>query len=147
MITPATSDHIKALVRLENALFPEDHFPLSRGSFSYHIKKNDLFVYMHQHELVAYVLWLKRKKYYRLYSLGVSPHVRGRGIAQELLEYTFEHLKASSYSLEVKTTNQSAIALYEKFGFRKQKILKGYYPDNSNGYLMRKQNNDETQKL
>jgi len=147
MITLATPDHIKALVRLESELFPIDHFPLSRGSFYYHIKKNDLFVYMHQNELFAYVLWLKRKKYYRLYSLGVSPHVRGMGVAKELLEYSFEHLKASSYTLEVKTTNFSAIALYEKFGFTKQKILKGYYPNNGDGYLMRKQDNNETQKL
>lgn len=147
MITPATPDHINALVGLENELFPKDHFPLSKGSFYYHIKRNDLFVYMHHNELVAYILWLKRKKYYRLYSLGVSPYARGIGIAQKLLGYSFEHLKASSYTLEVKTTNQSAIALYEKFGFRKQKVLKGYYPDNGDGYLMRKQNNDETQKL
>jgi len=147
MITSATPDHMNALVGLENALFPKDHFPLSRGSFYYHIKRNDLFVYMHDNELVAYILWLKRKKYYRLYSLGVSPHVRGMGVAKELLKYSFEHLKASGYTLEVKTTNQSAISLYGKFGFTRQKILKGYYPNNVDGYLMRKQDNDETQKL
>jgi len=147
MITLATTDHINALVTLENALFSKDDFPLSKGSFYYHIKRNNLFVYMHNNELVAYVLWLKRKKYYRLYSLGVSSYVRGTGVAQELLGYSFEHLKSSLYTLEVKMTNQSAIALYEKFGFTKQKVLKSYYPNNCDGYLMRKQNNDETQKL
>ncbi len=147
MITLATTDHMNTLVRLENELFPKDHFPLSRGSFYYHIKRNDLFVYIHHNELVAYVLWLKRKKYYRLYSLGVSSSARGMGVAQELLEYSFKHLKAADYTLEVKTTNQNAIALYEKFGFRKQKVLKGYYPNHVDGYLMRKQNNNETQQL
>jgi ribosomal-protein-alanine N-acetyltransferase len=76
--------------------------------------------------------------------LGVSRHLRGTGVAQELMLYSFNHLKASIYTLEVKTTNQSAISLYEKFGFTKEKILKSYYPNNYDGYLMRKQNNDET---
>ncbi len=138
MITRATLDHLSALVALENSLFPKDDFPLSRGSFSYHIKKNDLFVFMHGGEVAGYILWLKRKTYYRLYSLGVSRQFRGRGVAQALLAYSFELLKAHSYTLEVKTTNQSAISLYEKFGFTKQKILKGYYPNNRDGYLMRK---------
>lgn len=147
MITHATPNHLKALVRLENELFSKDDFPLSRGSFSYHIKKNDLFVFMYDEEVAGYILWLKRKKYYRLYSLGVSVQCRGRGVAQELLSYSFTRLNVQSYTLEVKTTNLSAISLYEKFGFAKQKILKGYYPNNRDGYLMRRQDSDETQKL
>ncbi|MCW8821313.1 MAG: GNAT family N-acetyltransferase [Sulfurovum sp.] len=123
---------------MENKLFSKDDFPLSKGSFYYHIKRNDLFVYMHDNELAAYVLWLKRKKYYRLYSLGVSTHLRGTGVAEELLEYSFNRLQVSIYTLEVKTTNSSAITLYEKFGFRKQKVLKSYYPNNYDGYFMRK---------
>lgn len=147
MILRATLDHLNVLAALENRLFAKDDFPLSRGSFSYHIKRNDLFVFMHEGEVAGYILWLKRKRYYRLYSLGVSNQFRGTGVAQELIGYSFDHLKASVYTLEVKTTNQSAITLYEKFGFRKQKILKGYYPNDHDGYLMRKQHNDETQKL
>jgi ribosomal-protein-alanine N-acetyltransferase len=147
MIIRATTEHLKALVALENTLFSKDDFPMSRGSFYYHIKRNHLFVYMHDNTLAAYVLWLKRKKYYRLYSLGVSVHFRGTGVAQELLGYSFKHLKVSIYTLEVKMTNHSAITLYEKFGFTKQKILKSYYPNNYDGYLMRKQNNDEIKEL
>ena len=147
MITRATLDHLSALVALEKSLFPKDDFPLSRGSFSYHIRKNDLFVFMNEGEVAGYILWLKRKTYYRLYSLGVSKQFRGKGIAKELLSYSFERLKSPSYTLEVKTTNESAISLYEKFGFTKQKILKGFYPNNRDGYLMRRQENDETQKL
>ncbi|MDM5263595.1 GNAT family N-acetyltransferase [Sulfurovum sp. XTW-4] len=143
----ATREHLNALVALENSLFPKDDFPLSRGSFSYHIKKNDLFVFMHEGEVAGYILWLKRKTYYRLYSLGVSAQCWGRGVAQMLLAYSFGLLKSPSYTLEVKTTNQRAISLYEKFGFTKQKILKNYYPNNRDGYLMRKQENDEIKKL
>lgn len=147
MILRATLDHLNALAALENRLFSKDDFPLSRGSFSYHIKRNDLFVFMHEGEVAGYILWLKRKTYYRLYSLGVSAQCRGTGVAQALLSYSFEHLKAPYYTLEVKTTNQSAILLYEKCGFTKQKILQSYYPNNYDGYLMRRKGNDETKKL
>lgn len=147
MILRATLDHLNALAVLENRLFSRDDFPLSRGSFSYHIKRNDLFVFMHEGEVAGYILWLKRKTYYRLYSLGVSAQCRGTGVAQALLAHSFEHLKAPYYTLEVKTANQSAISLYEKSGFTKQKILKHYYPNDHDGYLMRKRHNDETQKL
>ncbi len=147
MILRATLEHLNALAALENELFSRDDFSLSRGSFSYHIKRNDLFVFMHEEEVVGYILWLKRKTYYRLYSLGVSKQFRGIGVAQALLAHSFELLKAFYYTLEVKTTNQSAISLYEKFDFTKQKVLKSYYPNKRDGYLMRKQNNDETQKL
>ena len=126
MIIRATLDHLNVLVTLENELFSKDDFPLSRGSFFYHINKNDLFVFMHEGEVAGYILWLKRKTYYRLYSLGVSRQFRGTGVAQALLTYALKLLKAPYYTLEVKTTNHSAITLYEKFGFTKQKILKSY---------------------
>lgn len=143
MIVRATSDHLNALVALENTLFSKDDFPLSRGSFSYHIKKNDLFVFMQDGQVTGYILWLKRKAYYRLYSLGVSEQCRGTGVAKALLMYSFKHVKAPYYSLEVKTTNQNAITLYEEFGFTKQKILADYYPKHHDGYLMKKPNKKE----
>lgn len=147
MIIRATKEHINALVALENRLFSKDDFRLSRGSFYYHIKKNDLYVFERDAEVAGYILWLKRKRSYRLYSLGVLDHFRGRGIAQELLHYSFDHIQTQYYTLEVKKTNFGAISLYEKFGFTKQNILKGYYPNHLDGYLMRKQNHNETQEL
>jgi len=143
MIFQAKLEHAKALFALENELFSENDFPMSRGSFYYHIKRNTLFVYAHEHKTVGYILWLKRKTYYRLYSLGVAKEFRSLGIAEALLAYSFSHLKASAYTLEVKTTNNSAIKLYEKHGFTKQKTLIKYYPDHLDGYFMKKQNSHE----
>jgi ribosomal-protein-alanine N-acetyltransferase len=147
MIIRATQDHLNALTELEKRLFSKDDFPLSRGSFYYHIKKNELYVFLDEGEVAGYILWLKRKAYYRLYSLGVSSQFRGKGVAQALFRYSFDHIQTYYYSLEVKTTNHSAISLYEKFGFTKRKTLKSYYPNKCDGYLMRKEKSDETQKL
>ncbi len=139
MIIQATSEHLKSLFVLENELFSANDFPISRGSFYYHIKHNTLYIYIHEHKIVGYILWLKRKKYYRLYSLGVAKEFRSLGVAGALLEHSFKHLNAPVYTLEVKTTNSSAIGLYEKYGFTKQKILTKYYPGQIDGYFMKKQ--------
>ena len=139
MITQAKIEHAKALLLLEDQLFTQDDFPMSIGSFYYHIKRNKLFIYMHYNKIIGYVLWLKRQKYYRLYSLGVSKEFRGSGVAQKLLSYSFEHLKTPAFSLEVKTTNTNAIKLYEKNGFKIQKRLISYYPNHCDGYLMKRQ--------
>ncbi|MBU1667655.1 GNAT family N-acetyltransferase [bacterium] len=136
MITQAHISDVSALITLENELFSADNFPLSRSSFYYHVKKNPLFIYREAGQIVGYLLWLKRKNRYRLYSLGVSKKCRGLGIAQALLTYSFERLKASSYTLEVKTINSSAIRLYKKNGFKEQKLLVNYYPNHCDGYLM-----------
>ena len=66
MITQAKTEHAKALLTLENQLFSQNDFPMSIGSFYYHIKRNKLFIYMQENKVIAYVLWLKRQKYYRL---------------------------------------------------------------------------------
>ena len=136
MITQAKTEHAKALLTLENQLFSQNDFPMSIGSFYYHIKRNNLFIYMQENKVIAYVLWLKRQKYYRLYSLGVSNEFRSSGVAQALLTYSFTHLKTPAFTLEVKKTNTNAIKLYEKNGFKIKKLLNGYYPKHCDGYLM-----------
>ncbi len=138
MITQAKTEHAKALWTLENEIFTKDDFPMSIGSFYYHIKRNKLFIYMQDNKIIGYVLWLKRQKYYRLYSLGVSKEFRSSGVAQALLTYSFTHLKTPAFTLEVKTTNTNAIKLYEKNGFEIKKLLTGYYPNHRDGYLMKR---------
>ena len=138
MIRKAQQTDIKALISIESATFTEDDYPLSRGSFYYHIKNNPLYIFTKNGKVVGYILWFKRKSYYRLYSLSVLEEYRKIGVAQALFEHSLEKLKAQSYTLEVKTTNNSAIKFYEKNGFKKVKILKGFYPKGQDGLFMKK---------
>jgi len=139
MIRDAILKDSKELFNLESSIFLKDDFGLSLNSFYYHIKNNMLFVYEKDKQIIAYILWLKRDKYYRLYSLCVNKNNQGQGIAKELLKYSFGKLAFSKYTLEVKITNTQAINLYEKNGFSISKILKNYYPENIDGYLMTKE--------
>ena len=75
-----------------------------------------------------------------LVSIAVRAPYRRKGIGSKLLEETIrvmrEVYKTDSIYLEVRVTNEPAIRLYEKFGFRKARIVKGYYADGEDAFIM-----------
>lgn len=137
MITQATPEDLNRLYDLEKEIFKNDTFALKKESIKYHLQRNIIYKIEVSNKLVGYILWLNRKKYFRLYSLAISKAYQNQGLAKQLLDYSFEHLKEKSFSLEVKVSNIGAIKLYEKFGFKIKKVLENYY-DNEDGYLMEK---------
>lgn len=138
MIRKATLKDANALSELEKEVFKNDTFALSKGSIAYHLKRNLIFLIETENQIAGYILWLKRKHSFRLYSLAISTLFQNKGLAKKLLEYSFENLEDKSFSLEVKVSNIGAIKLYEKFGFEIKKRLSNYY-ENEDGYLMIKQ--------
>lgn len=63
-------------------------------------------------------------------NLYVEENYRRSHIASNLIEYLIDLCAKENLiniSLEVKSTNLPAIALYEKYGFVKKAIRKGYY--------------------
>lgn len=141
MISKASKEDIKELLALENEVFDHSNFPISKPCFYYHLKNNHIFIYKIDGIIAGYILWLKRKSYYRLYSLAVKPTFRGKNIASKLLEHSFLNLRDKQhYSLEVKEDNLKAIDLYQRYGFKRIKLIKNYYPDMKNAYRMVKLN-------
>ena len=137
MIEKANLEDLSPLYTIEREVFLNDPFSMSKNSIKYHILKNELYKIEIDGETAGYILWLKRKKYYRLYSLAIGNDFQNKGLAKRLLEYSFEKLKDKDFSLEVKISNEVAINLYKKFGFEIKKVLKDYYKD-CDGYLMYK---------
>jgi ribosomal-protein-alanine N-acetyltransferase len=128
-IQKATKKDLRALFALESLVFLNEPFALSKASFSYHIKQNILFTLWEDDVLAGYILWLRRKNYYRLYSLAIHPDFQGKSFASKLLEYSFETLNdKEKFELEVRVSNTKAIKLYEKHSFTCKKILKEFYP-------------------
>ena len=56
-----------------------------------------------------------------LHHFGVLPGYQGKGLSKILLIESLRHVKAKGYQvkLEVHNTNKKAVALYEKFGFKR----------------------------
>ncbi|XOB63131.1 GNAT family N-acetyltransferase [Campylobacterota bacterium DY0563] len=135
-ISKASKKDIKKLFEIENKIFKDDIMMMRLSSFYYHVEKNFLYKVEVDNQLVGYILWLKRKRFFRLYSLAVLEEFRKLGLATKLLDFSLEKLKKKDLQLEVRVSNEKAIKLYEKYGFKKVKILKKYY-ENEDGVLMR----------
>lgn len=76
-------------------------------------------------------------------SMAVDRDYRHLGIGHQFLERTLRYFESAHpelkvYSLEVRTTNETAIRLYEKMGFKTTAILKGYYKDHADAFVMQK---------
>ena len=75
-----------------------------------------------------------------LVSIAVLEEYRGRGIGKTLLQETIRVMrdiyKTVSIYLEVRVSNERAIRLYEKMGFKKVRLVPGYYRDGENAWVM-----------
>ena len=62
-------------------------------------------------------------------NVAVEPDARRHGVASALLDVfcRFGEANLAFLSLEVRASNQAAIALYEKFGFAQAGLRKNYY--------------------
>jgi ribosomal-protein-alanine N-acetyltransferase len=135
-ISKASKSDTKSLFEIENKVFKNDSMAMKLPSFYYHVEKNFLYKVEIDGKIAGYILWLNRKNFYRLYSLAILEEYRKLGLASKLLDFSLEKLNDKNLQLEVRESNEKAIKLYEKYGFKKVKILKDYY-ENENGVLMR----------
>jgi ribosomal-protein-alanine N-acetyltransferase len=72
-------------------------------------------------------------------NVAVAPERRRQGIASALLHRLLELTTDDAlrgYTLEVRISNLGAIRLYERFGFRRKGIRRGYYTDNREDALI-----------
>ncbi|PKF61760.1 ribosomal-protein-alanine N-acetyltransferase [Psychromonas sp. psych-6C06] len=66
-----------------------------------------------------------------LMNIAISPDVQGQGAGQYLLQFLVDHARKNEQQeiwLEVRCSNHSAIALYQKAGFVEVDVRKAYYP-------------------
>ena len=88
--------------------------------------------------LVGYLVCSRYDTVWHLMNVAVEPKLQRQGIASALIERLFELADAPSeqYTLEVRTSNEAAIKLYEALGFRPAGRRRGYYHDNREDALI-----------
>jgi ribosomal-protein-alanine N-acetyltransferase len=88
--------------------------------------------------MVGYLVCSRYDTVWHLMNVAVEPARQRQGIASTLLERLFEQADKPSeqYTLEVRTSNEAAIRLYERFGFRAAGRRRGYYHDNREDALI-----------
>jgi ribosomal-protein-alanine N-acetyltransferase len=81
-------------------------------------------------ELAGYVIgWLVFDEFH-LGNIAVDPKIKGQGWGRSLLKEALDTARAAgcrTSTLEVRTSNQTAINLYHGFGYREIAIRKKYY--------------------
>ena len=88
--------------------------------------------------IVGYMVCSRYDTVWHVMNVAVDPSLRRQGIATALLESLFEEADGpgAQYTLEVRTSNEVAIQLYEGFGFRPAGRRRGYYHDNREDALI-----------
>ena len=89
--------------------------------------------------LVGYVINSRYVDAWHVMNVAVSPSHQRRGIATQLFEHLFDVTRDDErrgYTLEVRISNADAIRLYEKLGFERRGIRRGYYTDNREDALI-----------
>ena len=82
--------------------------------------------------IVGYLVCSRYDTIWHLMNVAVDDRLRRQGIAIALIEQLFAlaDQPGEQYTLEVRTSNESAIRLYERFGFHAAGRRRGYYHDN-----------------
>lgn len=87
--------------------------------------------------LAGYLVCSRYADVWHLMNIAVSPEHRRRGVATELMDRLFaEAGPEARFTLEVRTSNRGAIAMYERFGFRPAGHRRRYYHDNGEDALI-----------
>ncbi len=81
-------------------------------------------------KLLGYLVCARYHTVWHLMNVAVDPDLRRRGIGLALLEQMIERAGPDEqYTLEVRTSNAPAIALYERLHFRSSGTRPRYYRD------------------
>jgi [ribosomal protein S18]-alanine N-acetyltransferase len=129
---------LSAIEAIEQRAYPT---PWSRSMFASELAKPTSICLgaFEGEDLVGYVINSRYVDAWHVMNVAVEPEHRGRGIATALLERLFDVTRDDErrgYTLEVRVSNDHAIRLYEKLGFERRGIRRGYYTDNREDALI-----------
>lgn len=127
---PMTVPDIEEVVRVENAAYP---FPWTRGNFLDSLaNRYDAWVLREADgRLAGYFLLMSAVDDVHLLNITVRPDLQGQGLGRYLLDKVCALAKSAGIYqilLEVRPSNQHALAVYRHAGFQMIGTRKKYYP-------------------
>jgi [ribosomal protein S18]-alanine N-acetyltransferase len=136
-IRPLTYADLPQVIAIERRAFPT---PWSVAMFVLELSKPSgiCLAALIEERLVGYLVCSRYDTVWHLMNIAVDDRLRRQGIATTLLERLFEQgdRPNEQYTLEVRTSNDAAIRLYERFGFRTAGRRRAYYHDNREDALI-----------
>jgi ribosomal-protein-alanine N-acetyltransferase len=122
-------DDIDAIVTFEERIYP---FPWSRGNFVDSLAAGySAWVCRDDDGMIGYAVLMRVADEAQLLNISILPERQRCGLGSALLKHLFAVARshgAVRMLLEVRPSNQSGRALYERFGFIQVGRRRGYYP-------------------
>lgn len=137
-------EDLEDVARLEKLLFDP---AWTKEDFLHELKSNDYAHYyvLVDKKVVGYAGFWYAYENCELTTIGIDPRSQGKGLSKLLMDHGLKKAHENgckNYSLEVRVSNERAIALYKKYDYEICAIRKDYYADHEDAYLMvRKEEN------
>jgi [ribosomal protein S18]-alanine N-acetyltransferase len=137
-IRPLQLRDLSAIEESERSSYPT---PWSRSMFAGELAKPSSICLgaFEGERLVGYLIVSRYVDAWHVMNVAVALDHRRRGVASELLGALFERTREDrrrGYTLEVRVSNAGAITLYERLGFERRGVRRGYYTDNREDALI-----------
>ena len=129
-VVPMAGEHLDQLARLEALCFSQ---PWSRQALEEELQNpaaHFLTALDEGGQVLGYLGLTAVLDESYIANVAVFPHCRGRGVAKALLRAQLDWARErgiATMSLEVRPSNQPAIALYRQFGFREAGRRRKFY--------------------
>jgi ribosomal-protein-alanine acetyltransferase len=127
---PMTSADLDDVSVIERAVYSH---PWTHGNFADALRAgyDAWMVRDSQRQLLGYCITMTMPDEVHLLNISVAPHAQGTGVGRALLAWAEEQALASARDavlLEVRVSNQLALSFYERHGYVRVGVRRGYYP-------------------
>ncbi len=125
------------VIAIERRAFPA---PWSLAMFVLELSKPSgicLAAVDEERRLVGYLICSRYDTVWHVMNVAIEPSLQGNGLGTALLEHLLaETAESDRFTLEVRQSNEQAIRLYERLGFRSAGLRRRYYQDNGEDALI-----------
>ena len=132
-----TYSDLPHVIAIERRAFPT---PWSLSMFVLELSKPSgiCLAAVERGRLIGYLVCSRYDTVWHVMNVAVDPARLREGIASTLMTHLFDTADRphEQYTLEVRESNEAAIALYERFGFRGAGHRRAYYHDNREDALI-----------
>lgn len=141
IINPAQLNDLPDLLIIETASFVQ---PWSKADFLSELGKNPPSIYVSRRDpagpILGYICFWPVADEIQMLKLSVHPECRRQGVSRTLMTFLLNQArkkKASKVLLEVRPSNQAALALYQSLGFEALYRRPRYYdPEGEDALVM-----------
>jgi len=142
-VRPFEPQDLDRIAAIEQASFAGDAWDRKLLSDYSRASPELFFIATRGRQLAGYIITMPGPKSQsaELVSIAVELRERRQGIGTALIEATLAQLQLreiKSWWLMVRTTNETALRFYERHGFTRVRLVKGYYGARRDAWRMRR---------